>query len=87
MKTRIAILIIAILLLLFTILSQDVTGEEIANAISLNPIRSTHLTNMFWEVDGMTSGGNYQLVVKEEYSPVSGGCCCNYLPCVINNMP
>ena len=43
------------------------------------------LTPATWQVSGVASGGSYRLVGPASPGPVGSGCCCTYLPCVLDN--
>jgi hypothetical protein len=38
-----------------------------------------------WQVSGAASGGDYRLLRPPAPGPVGSGCCCTYLPCVLDN--
>jgi hypothetical protein len=46
---------------------------------------SYHLTTAGWQVSGTASGGDYHLVGPAALGPAGSGCCCTYLPCVMDN--
>lgn len=45
------------------------------------------LTIQVFRVGGSISGGTYQLFHQAVPSLQGNGCCCTYLPCLINNAP
>ena len=44
-----------------------------------------HLTTAGWQVSGVASGGAYRLLGPAALGPAGSGCCCTYLPCVMDN--
>jgi hypothetical protein len=45
------------------------------------------LTRLVWQISGSVSGGAYRLAGQAVPSLQGSGCCCTYLPCVLNNAP
>ena len=43
------------------------------------------LTAADWQVSGMATGGGYRLLGPAALGPAGSGCCCTYLPCVMDN--
>jgi len=43
------------------------------------------LTTAGWQVSGTASGGGYRLVGPMAPGLAGSGCCCTYLPCVMDN--
>lgn len=44
-----------------------------------------HLAGLMWQFDGPTSGDGYRLSSPIESALASNGCCCTFLPCLLNN--
>jgi len=44
---------------------------------------SYRLTTVNWKVTGYASGGSYRLLGPASPSSAGSGCCCTYLPCVM----
>ena len=56
----------------------EVTGGMISGG-------AYRLTTATWQVSGAASGGGYRLVGPGAPRLAGSGCCCTYLPCVMNN--
>ena len=75
---------VAILLLLSTVASAQLGGgytveeETIAGG-------SYRLTSVSLQVGGPMSGGRYQLLSLAKPAATGSGCCCTYLPCVLQS--
>ena len=83
MKSIILIFIITILLLILALSFQDLIGQQIVRAIDGSRITESQ-SSTSWLIKGNASGGNYRLIYEENTSQLSSGCCCTYLPCIIN---
>jgi hypothetical protein len=88
MNTRMIVLTIIIILLLFVsgAIASAHTGQMGADIpyrveISLASGNGYHLTPLTWRVEGAVSGGSYLLAVSAPELNGSG-CCCSYLPCI-----
>ncbi len=58
---------------LYTI-ESGVTSSDLYRLISIS-----------WNVDGTASGGGYRLSGPARPALRGSGCCCTYLPCVLNS--
>ena len=43
------------------------------------------LTHTAWMVTSSSSGGDHQLISRSATLEAGHGCCCTYLPCIINS--
>ena len=84
MKTRIAILIAAVALVLLggvalarSDMRAPITGANV-QAITQN----YRLTRQTWQVSGISSGGGFHLVSLNAPALTGNDCCCTYLPLI-----
>ena len=89
MNTRVIVLTIIIILLLFVsgAIASAYSGQ-ISDGIvyqaetGLTSGNGYHLTPLTWQVEGAVGGGSYILDVLVAPELNGNGCCCSYLPCV-----
>ncbi|MBU0495851.1 MAG: hypothetical protein KKA73_25065 [Chloroflexi bacterium] len=86
MKTRIAILLVAALLLLGGV-AQAQTGEPgLGYTVQAGTAGGGgyQLTALRWHASGSAVGGSYRLLSLSSTGPW-GNCCCTYLPLTLRN--
>jgi len=89
MKTRIAFLLIAVLLLLGGTVLAQTGGPGSGPAMSVQAGTAAggnyQLASLAWQVSGTATGGGYALLAPYQPALRGSGCCCTYLPCVLRN--
>lgn len=89
---RMAVLLVILLLLGVTL---QVRAPMMAQTVTLGPARyrveagsvageGYQLSSQAWQITGAARGGTYRLSIALEPSLRGSGCCCTYLPCVLN---
>ena len=72
----------------FVLVASFTTRSALAQAweeYPLNEVDSGYqLTRLTWHVSGEVSGGGYSLSSPSSPSLRGNGCCCAFLPCVLN---
>jgi hypothetical protein len=91
MKTRLAIAFVVVTLLM---LSSAVAGAQSVGkdppawyTVERGMTAGGHyrMASYTWQFDGSASGGEYQLLSSARPTLTGNGCCCTYLPCLLNN--
>jgi len=87
MKTRIAILVIVVALLLTGSVTLAQSGGRVSYALAPGMLSGGryHLTSLAWQVSGATSSDSYHLLSPAVPISSENGCCCTYLPCILRN--
>jgi hypothetical protein len=88
-QNTLVILILSILVIFALILGTSPTnGSTSAQAMEDYPLDEVkhgyQLTHLTWQVSGEVSGGGYSLQSPSSPTLRGNGCCCTYLPCVLN---
>jgi hypothetical protein len=91
MKTHLVIAFIAIALLLVSgVVAEAQPGGKappVSYQVELGTVSGGryHLASLAWRVDGLVSGRGYRLVNLTAPALSGNGCCCTFLPCLLNN--
>jgi len=87
MKTRIAVLVIVVALLLTGSVALAQSGGPTSYAFVSGTTSGGgyHLTSLAWQVSGAASGQGYHLLSPAAPTSSEKGCCCTYLPCILRN--
>ena len=85
MKLRFVLLLgtAALLLLSSGALAQPGEGDAVEEGAAA--AGTYHLTSLCWQVEGVSSGGDYRLVGPAAPELAGSGCCCAFLPLVLRH--
>jgi hypothetical protein len=86
MKQRVILVVVVVLLLLTTVALAQPERQYTVECGTISG-EGYHLTSTSWQVSGMTSGGDYQLLHPAAPQLTGSGCCCTYLPLIAHSTP